>query len=79
MKRIKFACLSQTIHFERNEKLGGEEATHLALMERERYLKRLDETGTPYHVDQQYQLEDGTPVLVLRRQYNSYAVGEYLN
>lgn len=79
MKRIKFACLSQTIHFERNEKLGEEEATSLALMERERYLKRLEETGTPYHIDRQYQLEDGTPVLVLRRQYNSYPVGSYLD
>ncbi|MCC8129654.1 MAG: hypothetical protein LIO51_06950 [Clostridiales bacterium] len=79
MKRIKFACLSQTVHFERNEKLGQEEATRMALLERERYLKRLEETGTAYHIDQQYQLEDGTPVLVLRRQYNSYATGDYLN
>ncbi|MCD7733559.1 MAG: hypothetical protein LUH09_06765 [Clostridiales bacterium] len=79
MKRIKFACLSQTVHFERNEKLGQEEATRMALLERERYLKRLEETGTAYCIDQQYQLEDGTPVLVLRRQYNSYATGDYLN
>ncbi|MCD7882046.1 MAG: hypothetical protein LUG47_10395 [Clostridiales bacterium] len=79
MKRIKFACLSQTVHFERNEKLGQEEATRMALLERERYLKRLEETGTAYRIDQQYQLEDGTPVLVLRRQYNSYATGDYLN
>ncbi len=79
MKRIKFACLSQTVHFERNEKLGQEEATRMALLERDRYLKRLEETGTAYRIDQQYQLEDGTPVLVLRRQYNSYALGDYLN
>ncbi|MCD8381811.1 MAG: hypothetical protein LUC39_09735 [Clostridiales bacterium] len=79
MKRIKFACLSQTVHFERNEKLGQEEATRMALLERDRYLKRLEETGTAYRIDQQYQLEDGTPVLVLRRQYNSYAPGDYLN
>lgn len=79
MKRIKFACLSQTIHFERNEKLEPEEATRLALLERERYLKRLDETGTVYHVDEQSQLPDGTPILVIRRQYNSYAVGTYLD
>lgn len=79
MKRIKFACLSQTVHFERNEKLGQEGATRMALLERDRYLKRLEETGTAYRIDQQYQLEDGTPVLVLRRQYNSYAPGDYLN
>ncbi|MCD7761063.1 MAG: hypothetical protein LUH16_04720 [Clostridiales bacterium] len=79
MKRIKFACLSQTVHFERNEKLGQEEAARMALLERERYLKRLEETGTAYRIDRQYQLEDGTPVLVLRRQYNSYATGDYLN
>lgn len=79
MKRIRFACLSQTVHFERNEKLGQEEATRMALLERGRYLKRLEETGTAYRIDQQYQLEDGTPVLVLRRQYNSYAPGDYLN
>ncbi|MCD7945025.1 MAG: hypothetical protein LUF81_00155 [Clostridiales bacterium] len=79
MKRIRFACLSQTVHFERNEKLGQEEATRMALLERDRYLKRLEETGTAYRIDQQYQLEDGTPVLVLRRQYNSYAPGDYLN
>lgn len=79
MKRIKFACLSQTIHFERNEKLEPDEATQMALVERERYLKRLEETGIPYQIDQQYQMEDGTPVLVLRRQYNSDHVGSYLD
>lgn len=78
MKRIQFACLSQTIRFERNEKLEREEGLALALEERERYLKRLDQTGTVYHVDRKEQLEDGTPILVIRRQYNSYPVGSYL-
>lgn len=79
MKRIKFACLSQTIRFERNEKLDPEEATQLALQERERYLKRLDDTKTVYRIDKQYQMPDGTPVLELRRQYNSYPIGTYLD
>lgn len=79
MKRIQFACLSQTIRFERNEKLDREEGIAMALEERERYLKRLDQTGTVYRVDRKEQLEDGTPILVLRRQYNSYSVGNYLD
>ncbi|MGM9538136.1 MAG: hypothetical protein ACI3VN_07390 [Candidatus Onthomonas sp.] len=79
MKRIQFACLSQTIRFERNEKLELEEGIALALEERERYLKRLDQTGTLYRVDRKEQLEDGTPILVIRRQYNTYPVGGYLD
>ena len=34
--------------------------------------------GVAHQVDRSYQLEDGTPVLEVRKQYNNYPAGDYL-
>lgn len=79
MKRIKQACLQQTIHFELNDHLEHDEAVHQANMELQRYKADLDRKGIRYRVDEESALENGTPVLVIRKQYNSYSVGSYLD
>lgn len=78
MKRVKYACLSQTIHFTLNEKVPHSEAVALAVEERRRCLEEMERKGVAYQVDRAYQLEDGTPALELRKQYNNYPTGEYL-
>ncbi len=79
MKRVKFACLSQTIHFELNEKLEHQEAVQQAQESLRRYKRELEQKQVAYVVDKEYALEDGTPVLELRKQYNNYKVGTYLD
>lgn len=78
MKRVKFACLAQTIHFVLNEKLAHGEAVQQAQESLLHYKRELDQKQVAYVVDKEYALEDGTPVLELRKQYNSYPVGTYL-
>ena len=51
MKRVKFACLSQTIHFELNEKLPHQEAVRQARESLLRYKRELDQKQVPYVVD----------------------------
>lgn len=79
MKRVKSACLQQTIRFELNEKLEHAEAAAAALREAELYKKGLERKGIPFVVDSEVVLPDGTPELKIRRQYNNYSVGSYLD
>ena len=78
MKRVKYACLSQTIHFTLSEKVPHQEAVTLALKERQNCLEEMERRGVAHQVDRSYQLEDGTPVLEVRKQYNNYPTGTYL-
>lgn len=78
MKRVKYACLSQTIHFTLSEKVPHQEAVALALKERQNCLEEMERRGVAHQVDRSYQLEDGTPVLEVRKQYNNYSAGDYL-
>ena len=78
MKRVKYACLSQTIHFTLSDKLPHQDAVTAAVEERRRCLEEMERRGVAYQVDREYQLEDGTPVLELRKQYNNYPTGAYL-
>lgn len=79
MKRVKYACLSQTIYFTLSDKLPHQEAVKQALEERSRCLEEMERKGVQYRADKQYQMEDGTPVLEVRKQYNNYLTGQYLD
>ncbi|WP_010246271.1 hypothetical protein [Acetivibrio cellulolyticus] len=65
MKRIQFACLEQTIRFELKEEVD----TFKKGMDKKRVLyKILEESSQP----------DGSTIIKLKRQYNSYDCGDYL-
>lgn len=78
MKRVKYACLSQTIHFTLSEKIPHQDAVVLAMKERRNCLEEMERRGVAHQVDRAYQLEDGTSVLEVRKQYNNYPTGTYL-
>lgn len=79
LKRIKSACLEQTIHFELSDKLPHDEAVAAAEKEAGLYKRDLARKGIPCRVDREETLPDGTHLLVIRRQYNSYPTGTYLD
>lgn len=79
MKRIKAACLEQTIHFLLKEELPREEAIRVVDAEYERYLQNLDHCGTRYRVLEKTRQEDGSIVVKLKKQYNQYDCTPYMN
>lgn len=79
MRRIKHACLAQNILFQLNEHLDHQEAVRQAQTELLRYKADLDRKGIRYIVDEESALEDGTPLLRIRKQYNNYSVGSYFD
>jgi hypothetical protein len=55
------------------------EAAQLARAEYEHYCQQLDRSRTAYRILSEEGRPDGSIVVKLRRQYNSYRVGEYLD
>lgn len=80
MKRVKYACLEQTIHFQLKEDNIGHEAAMKAVKdELENYKSSLDRKHTKYKIlDEQVQ-SDGSIIIKIKRQYNDYSCGEYLD
>lgn len=78
MKRIQCACLNQTLHFELKEGIGHQEAVAMAQKELENYKACLDRNHIQYYVEEERALPDGSIVLKIKRQYNAYPCGDYL-
>lgn len=82
MKRVKAACILQTLVFSQKEDAGltREEALRLNREEVERYQKTLERTRTRYQILDETEQEDGSIQLHVRKQYNDKAdVSEYFN
>ena len=79
MKRVKSACLIQTLHFILKEGLPREQAIPLVQAEVEQYKARMDRTHTRYRILSEQTLEDGSILLEIRKQYNASPVGHYLD
>lgn len=79
MKRIKAACLCQTLHFRPREELPYNEAVQLTDVEVEAYQKALERSRTKYRILEQIRQPDGSIILKILKQYNQSPVGDYLN
>ncbi len=77
MKRVKAACICQTLHFMRKEELGQTEAS--VQEEVARYKQSLDRSRTQYKILEETVQPDGSVLLKLKKQYNQSPVGEYFN
>ena len=78
MKRIKAACIVQTLHFMLKEDLGREYAKKMVQEEIKRYKAGLDKSRTQYKILSETEQEDGSIVMEIKKQYNTSPVGEYL-
>ena len=78
MKRIEAACLVQTVHFQLKEDAQREFARRLVQTEYEHYKAQLQRSRTLYKVISEETLPDGSIRIQIRKQYNSYPVGDYL-
>lgn len=79
MKRIKYACLEQTIHFQLKDDLPHDEAVKLVQGEVVRYKEQLVYKHIRHQiVDEQVQ-EDGSVLLMIKKQYNHHNCGSYMD
>lgn len=80
MKRVKAACILQTLVFSQKEDCGLSKEAILDTNRREfeNYKKTLERTHTRYQIVGQEQLENGSILVRVRKQYNDKAdVSEY--
>ena len=79
MKRIKAACLCQTLHFQLKDDVAHDYACKLVQEELTQYQKGLERNHTQYRIVDQATQPDGSIVVKVIKQYNACPVGDYLN
>lgn len=80
MKRVKAACIFQTLIFAQKPEMGynKEQALKLNLEDIEHYKKNLERARTKYQITDTLEQEDGSVVIRVRKQYNNKTdVSEY--
>ncbi len=79
MKRIKAACICQTLHFMLKEDVEHSEAVNLVKREVEQYKRGLDNKHTQYKIVEETDQPDGSIMIKIVKQYNTSPVGDYLD
>lgn len=79
MKRVKAACITQTLHFLLKEDLGHDYAVKLVSEEVKKYKEQLNRNRTQYKILSEETQADGSVVIEIKKQYNTSPVGKYLD
>ena len=79
MKRIKAACLFQTLHFELKDGLAKSIAVHAVQDEVAAYKSQLQRSGGSFQIVSEEQEPDGSFILKVKKQVNSHPTGEYMD
>ncbi len=79
MKRIKAACICQTLHFMLKEDVEHQWAVDQVKQEVEHYKQGLERNRTKYRIIEETAQPDGSVVIKIIKQYNAAPVGDYLN
>lgn len=79
MKRIKAACLEQTIHFQLKDGTPSETDRQQVKREYAAYIAHLERNRTPYRIVDESEQPDGSLIVKIKRQNNAQPVGSYLD
>lgn len=79
MKRIKAACLEQTIHFQLKDGISSELSKQQVRQEYESYKMQMDRHRTQYKIIEEAEQSDGSLIIKIKRQNNTQPVGDYLD
>lgn len=79
MKRVKAACICQTLHFLLKEDLGHEYAARQVQEEVAHYKKTLERNHTKYKIVEETVQPDDSIIIRIIKQYNASPVGNYLD
>ncbi len=78
MKRIKAACITQTLVFSNHDGETTEYAKKMIQKEYEKYKEQLDKSRTKYVILSENINDDGSIIIEIKKQYNNSPVGDYL-
>ena len=79
MKRVKAACICQTLHFMLKEDVAHDYAVRLVQDEVDHYKKDLERNHTSYKIVEETAQPDGSILVKVIKQYNTSPVGDYLD
>jgi len=79
MKRVKAACIQQTLHFMLKEDVPHEEAVRAVQAEYVHYKELLERRHTKYRIVEEQTQPDGSILVKIIKQYNAIDCGEYLS
>ena len=82
MKRVKAACIMQTLVFAQKDDCGlcREQQLRFNRDEVERYKASMDKSHTRYQITEETEQSDGSVIVRVRKQYSDRAdVSEYFN
>lgn len=77
MKRVKAACICQTLHFMLKDDLEQEQAVRLVKEELANYKRKLEQNRTQYKILEESPQSDGSIIVKVIKQYNATPVGDY--
>lgn len=78
MKRIMNACLEQSLLFSAKEPVSPEEGRAAAAQEYAQYKQQMEQKHMKYQVLAEEEREDGSLLVKVRRQYNTYPCDQYM-
>ena len=79
MKRVKAACICQTLQFMLKEDVAHDYAVRLVQDEVAHYKKNLERNHTRYKIVEETAQPDGSILVKVIKQYNTSPVGDYLD
>lgn len=79
MKRVKAACICQTLHFMLKEDAEHQWAVEQVKRDVENYKKSLERNRTQYRILEETEQPDGSVIVKVIKQYNASPVGDYLD
>jgi len=79
MKRVKAACITQTLHFLLKEDVGHDYAVKVVNEEVKKYKESLNKGKTQYKILSEETQADGSVIIEIKKQYNTSPVGNYLD
>lgn len=79
MKRVKAACICQTLHFLLKEDVEHNYAVKLVREEVAHYKPSMDRSRTKYKIVEEIPQADGSILVKVIKQYNACPVGDYVN
>lgn len=79
MKRVKAACICQTLHFQIKEDQVHSLAAKHVREELEQYKHNLERNRTAYRIVEETVQPDDSIIIKVIKQYNNCPVGDYLS
>ena len=79
MKKVKAACIIQTLHFLLKEEVGHDFAVQLISEEVKKYKEQLNKNKVQYKILSEETQADGSVIIEIKKQYNSSPTGKYMD